>query len=89
MIEVFKITSGISGSATEDYFTVTADIHQHVTRGNQAGNLYTPKCRLEQTKGWFTNRVIANWNELPAEIRSSTSVNSFKNNYDNWKRERP
>ena len=30
----------------------------------------------------FANRVVANWNSLPHEIRTATSVNSFKNQYD-------
>ena len=33
----------------------------------------------------FSNRVIKYWNRLPQDVKSSTSVNNFKNNLDNFR----
>ena len=31
---------------------------------------------------FFSVRVVDKWNDLPESIKSSTTVNNFKNNYD-------
>ena len=34
---------------------------------------------------FFTNRIVNNWNSLPYDVANATSVNSFKNKFDNYK----
>ena len=43
----------------------------------------TTKC--QQRANFFTNRVVNEWNALPARVTESTSVNQFKNRYDAYK----
>ena len=31
---------------------------------------------------FFSVRVVDKWNDLPESVKSSTSINNFKNNYD-------
>ena len=37
---------------------------------------------IEQRRHFFTVRVVRQWNAIPLAVRSSGSINSFKNNYD-------
>ena len=37
---------------------------------------------LHGYKYFYSNRVVGTWNALPAEVKESVSINSFKNNYD-------
>ena len=36
----------------------------------------------EIRKNLFSSRVVKPWNALPAQIKSSSTVNEFKNRYD-------
>jgi len=38
-----------------------------------------------QRANTFTNRVVNEWNALPAEVTDAVSVNQFKNRYDNFR----
>ena len=45
-----------------------------------------PKTKKETRANFFTIRVVEKWNELPEEVKAANTVNSFKNKYDQWKR---
>ena len=36
---------------------------------------------------YFSNRVVNNWNKLPAEIVNADSINSFKNLFDKYNKD--
>ena len=36
---------------------------------------------------YFSNRVVNNWNKLPAEIVNADSVNNFKNLFDKYNKD--
>jgi len=42
------------------------------------------QCSLNVRKNFFSCRVVNDWNSLPNHVRMSTSVNEFKNNYDDF-----
>ena len=42
------------------------------------------KCRSNLRQNYFSCRVVNVWNSLPLYVRTSTSVNNFKNNYDEY-----
>ena len=44
------------------------------------------RARLETRRNFFTIRAANEWNKLPDELKKMTSVNSFKNGYDRWKK---
>ena len=47
--------------------------------------LFKESVRLDSRKNFYTVRTISKWNEIPDEIKSRRSINSFKNGYDEWK----
>ena len=77
MIETFKILSGIYDKrVTGEMFELTP--RDSTTRGHQY-KLVKRRCRLDQRKNYFTNRVVDTWNNLPE------SVVSAKNCQNIWK----
>jgi len=64
------------------------------TKGNRY-KLYQKHVNFDLRKYYFVNRIVAQWNSLPDNCVSSTSINMFKNRlekflhdqdiYFNWK----
>ena len=78
LIEVFKIMHGMEGLRAEDFFEM---MHVGSTRGHMYKN-FKKSFRTNFGKYSFGNRVIEDWNLLPAGIVSADSINSFKNLLD-------
>jgi len=81
-IEVFKILNDLTNLDKNEFFDFVQDRHQIDTRNHSQNLLVPQKCRLNIRRNFFSCRVVNAWNSLPEYVRSSTSVNSFKNNYD-------
>ena len=73
LIEVFKITHGLEGLNSEDFF----EYRQGPTRGHEF-KFFKHRSRLNVRKYFLTQRVVEEWNKLPVEVVSATTVNSFK-----------
>ena len=43
---------------------------------------------LNLRKFFFSQRVVDNWNNFPEYVISAKTVNQFKNNFDNYLKER-
>ena len=82
MIECFKILNDFVDYESTDFFSLAKDRHSVNTRSAAEGLLVPMKTNLEVRKNFFPCRVVNAWNELPVEIRTASSVNSFKNQYD-------
>ena len=52
------------------------------TRGNGQKLRSNRRSETNAAKNFFTNEVVGKWNDLPREVVSSTSIDSFKNNLD-------
>ena len=65
---------GLEGLNREDFFEMEVDKR---TRGNTL-NILKRGGRLDCRKYSFSQSVVNNWNALPAEAVSCTTVNSFK-----------
>ena len=78
LIEVFKIFKGLEDVDLSTFFTLS---ESRRTRGHQL-KLKKYHCNLDIRKYFFSQRVIAEWNNLPPKAVNSTSVNSFKNILD-------
>ena len=77
MIETFKILSGIYDErVTGEMFELTP--RDSTTRGHQY-KLVKRRCRLDQRKNYFTNRVVDTWNNLPESVVSAKTVKTFEN----------
>ena len=73
LIEVFKILNKFTNYGT-DFFHLSQRTGNLLVRPNT------------KTIDFFSERVIHFWNKLPAYVKQSPSVNSFKNNFDNFRK---
>ena len=80
LIEVFKM---IKCSSKIDYTQFFTLVQNSRTRGHEF-KLVKSRSRTEIRKNFFSQRVINEWNALPAEVLEAESVNSFKNRYDKY-----
>ena len=87
MIEVYKlthelyderITQGLLSYRSADSYNLRG--HNYVIRGE--------KCKKDLKKFSFKNRIINQWNNLPAKLVNASTLNMFKNGLDKiWKHE--
>ena len=91
MIETFKLLHNIEDVDASKFFTISSNIHDHATRQSTTitddvavptYGLVKGPCKLELRANFFSQRVVTPWNELPATVKNSPSVNNFKNNFD-------
>ena len=81
MILCFKILNDYVDFG-KNFFYFAKDRHSIDTRSATEGLLVPLKTTLEIRKNFFPSRVVNAWNTLPVEVRTASSVNSFKNLYD-------
>ena len=83
LIEVYKMTHGLTNIDPSQFFVFAPDNRGPSTRGHRF-KLAVPHVRLDLRKYFFSVRVIKLWNNLPADVVNSTSVNTFKSSYDKY-----
>jgi len=84
LIQCFKTMNGHGDIDPNSWFKFVQDRHDVNTRIHEANHIVPDKCKLNVRKNFFVNRVAKNWNDLPIEVKSATSTNSFKNLYDEF-----
>ena len=52
-----------------------------ITRGHKL-KITKPKFKTSLRQKFFTNRVVEEWNKLPASVIEAPSINAFKNRFD-------
>ena len=75
LIEAFKILKGIERIEPEGFFAMVPE--QHHTRGHSM-KLEKKRNRLDVRRGFFSQRVVNNFNALPPRAVSSESVLDFR-----------
>ena len=66
---------------SDTWFTMARD-GQRLTRGNAHPlSLKQQRARLEVRRNFFSQRVVESWNAIPAVIKDSKNVSSFKRLY--------
>ena len=80
LIEVYKICHHIYDPVTTSPLLTFA--HSN-TRAHKF-KLNKPRFNTKQFQYFFSNRVVNIWNNLPAEVVSATTTNSFKNKIDKF-----
>jgi ribonuclease P/MRP protein subunit RPP40 len=73
LIEVYKILNDFTNYGKE-FFNLSQRTGNLVVRPNT------------KTMDFFSERVINLWNKLPEYVKKSVSVNSFKNNFDKFRK---
>ena len=81
MIEVFKIMHGFYDAATTNHLLT---LNQSSTTRGHNYKLTKTRTKTNLHAHFFTNRVINPWNNLPSNIVSAETINSFKNNLDKY-----
>jgi len=71
---------GISKVDYRNFFQLDGNTR---TRGHKY-KLAKYRSRLDTRKNYFSQRVVNEWNQLPAVVVEAESVNSFKNRYDRY-----
>ena len=79
MIQVFKMFKGIDNLDATKFFSCYSPTY--VTRGH-ALKLKKSRCHLDVRKYYFTNRVVNIWNDLPAQVIESSTLDTFKKRLD-------
>ena len=77
MIETFKILTGKLNVDPAHFF----EHNTGVTRGHHM-KLQKKRCTLKARAKTLSNRVVSEWNRLPAEVVSASSTNAFKAKLD-------
>jgi len=81
MIECFKFLRGYNKTDAETFFRLSG---QQRTRGH-GYKLEKKRSKLDIRKFFFSQRVVNEWNNLPAYVVEADSVNNFKNRYDEYR----
>lgn len=84
LIEVYKFVRGINKVDYRKFFTIS---NSNRTRGHKY-KLVKSRSRLDIRKNFFSQRIVNNWNALPAEVVDAKSVNCFKKHYDKYMQDR-
>jgi hypothetical protein len=76
-LQVFKCINGMCSQGLDEIFEYANNIHSHSTRAAQSNNLYIS----QQHKRCFSYLGATTWNNIPASIRSATTLAGFKRLY--------
>jgi hypothetical protein len=72
-MEVFKILKGFRRNGRKTFFKT------HISNtGGHSINMYKDRVNRHVLKYIFANRVIEQWNKLPEQVSSASSISSFK-----------
>ena len=85
MPEMFKIMTGKENVDSSFWFETLEDHRgSGMSTRNSSGlyNVHQQACSSELRRNFFSQRVCTAWNTLPDHVKASTSVNMFKNKYD-------
>ena len=81
-IQVFRIVKGFDLMNIDDFIELD-DGGGHALRGHK-WKLKVKRNRLQLKKGFFSQRVVSSWNQLPGNIVDAASVSGFKKRLDEW-----
>ena len=80
MIQLFKITNGLVRMNINTLFSPTKILH---TRGHSQ-RVFKKHAVISPRANFFAQRVINDWNSIPADIANAPSLNTLKNRLDKF-----
>ena len=84
MIQTFKLINGFDKVDITNLFEMYTE-NARVTRlSTNPLNIIPPRANTDIRRKFFTHRIINAWNGLPADVKESPSVTTFKRNYDKY-----
>jgi hypothetical protein len=81
MAQVHKMLMGIDKVNTGALFKMANSHGRHTRNADAPLSLRQGASRLEVRKHFFTQRVVADWNRIPGEIKTLKSAQAFKKSY--------
>ena len=79
MIQTYKIIAKVDSVDKKEWFKMSAENGERVTRAtSDKSRIEIKRVRTEARGHFFSQRVVNNWNRLPAATRDAKNVNSFK-----------
>ena len=78
---MFKAIHGLAPHYLCNDVTMIVDVHGYNTRSSENMNLYVPKYTKDICKRSFAYKGSMLWNDLPDEVKESSSLDAFKSNY--------
>ena len=76
---VYKALNGLAPEYISDVFTNVSESHVRNLRSVDNDLLRVPRSRTSYFENSFTISSAKLWNELPLDIRSISTLNTFKN----------
>ena len=84
MIETFKILKGYDQVDVNKFFSLRDEVAQRGgTRGHHL-RIFKPRRNTVLSRKFFSHRVGDSWNRLPSHVIEATTVNNFKDRYDQY-----
>ena len=88
MIQTFKIMSGADKVKADTWFNLSSTVERDGAAQTRCitGHLNIQErwASSELRRNFFSLRVIKPWNMVPDNVKEATTVNGFKNGYDDW-----
>ena len=78
LITVFKCMNDLAPHYLSDSFVYVSDVHNHVTRQTNIGDLYVSNATTSYMQKSLQYSSSLLWNRLPQHIRNGTNLNIFK-----------
>ena len=77
---IYKIKNRLAPEHTKQMFEGYEDIHNHNTRSASSGNFYIKKMNTSKGQTRFAYSGAVAWNNLPENLKSSVSLDTFQKN---------
>jgi hypothetical protein len=81
MVQTFKIVTGKDLVKKETWFKSVTETGRPTRSAADPLNLRPQASRLEIRRNFFSQRVIEDWNNVPAELKQAKNVKCFKRGY--------
>ena len=78
MIMVYKIMNGLTPSYLKELFTPITEVHNHSLRSSSSNNFYITGGNTDYHRRRFNYIAAKEWNDLNPQIKSTTTLASFK-----------
>jgi ribonucleases P/MRP protein subunit RPP40 len=87
MVQVYKIVTGKDMVKKDTWFKGLGEGGRDTRASADPLNLRIPAPRLEIRRSFFSQRVPAQWNRIPAEIKAARTATAFKSAYRAFRRD--
>jgi len=88
MVQTYKIVTSKDRVNSETWFKSVTVTGRATRSAADPLNLRPQASRLDVRRNFFSQRVIEDWNSIPAQIKQAKSVQSFKKSYAKFRAER-